>query len=57
MVVRERGDLLNVIFYIFNNELCDNDGFSMFIKVLWINLSRSYKLIEVYVLVIIGKRC
>lgn len=47
MVTRKRGDSLNVISDTFNNELWANDGSSMHIRVLWINLSRSYQSTEV----------
>lgn len=57
MVVTEREDSLNVISDTFNNELCDNNGPLMLIKVLWINLSRSYQLTEVHAVAVTWKLC
>ena len=57
MVIRERGNSLNAISDTFNNELWANDGSSMCIKVLWINLSRSCQLTEVHAADNIWEQC
>ena len=57
MVIRERGDSLNVISDTLNNELWANDDSSVHIKVLWINLSRSCQLTEVHVTDNTWKQC
>lgn len=57
MVIRERGDSLNVISYTLNNELWINDGSLMHIKVFWINISRSCQLTEVHMVIITWKQC
>ena len=57
MVIRERGDSLNVISDTLNNELWANDDSSVCIKVLWINLSRSCQLTEVHATDNTWKQC
>jgi hypothetical protein len=42
--------------YVHTNELCDNAGSLVLIRVLWINLSRNYQLIEVRAVLITQKQ-
>lgn len=51
----EKYELIHTKPYVHSNELCDNTGSLVLIRVLWINLSRSYQLIEVHAVLITQK--
>lgn len=51
----QRNKRLYIQAYIYSNELCDSTGSLVLIRGLWINLSRSYQLIEVHAVLITEK--